>query len=503
MRITSICKAFAVILILAQAVIAQYVFRESNLILPTAYYTGNEITFSTIKYFNPSWDGLIQVTLHLIEGVDYIAVYTNNINSVLVGSVAKVEITGINDYAMMGTLTRTFGIQPKSIDIIWDETKTEFIWNNLPQLPTATSNDENFPIRITGAQTEIGSYTATAQLVEPNDNIILQNSTRRFSIVKRNIEVEWDEDTTLVFNKMPQAPRAIIEIDRGNGDIFVPDFIITNQHRDVGIFTGSQRAGVQLASAVAGNIILSNEFKSYEITRRPLNIVLTDENGEETDTLFTENNQIPDEAALIAFIQNLIEFDNFAVDTTGVVDIADDRSVLSGSPRIIITDSQIVERERRSLELLRYRIYLLTIETDSISSRNYSISDREVVVYVRDDRPISIRRLQQFDDRHGILLENTIVSDVARISVRTPEPTTVNLAIFDNLGNVVFTASDDLGGQNGVSCNQTPPLRNAIIWDLTNDAGRFVANGMYLIIVEAKGISGRVYKYQSLIGVKR
>ena len=99
--------------------------------------------------------------------------------------------------------------------------------------------------------------------------------------------------------------------------------------------------------------------------------------------------------------------------------------------------------------------------------------------------------------RHGILLENAIVSDFAKISVITPEQATINLAIFDNLGNVVFTA-DGVGATALGRPQQTP-----IIWNLTNQSGRFVANGTYLILVEATGISGRRFIYSARIGVNR
>ena len=40
-------------------------------------------------------------------------------------------------------------------------------------------------------------------------------------------------------------------------------------------------------------------------------------------------------------------------------------------------------------------------------------------------------------------------------------------------------------------------------WDLRNTAGRYVANGKYLVIVEAKDKNGKVYRYSAKLGVKR
>ncbi|MCL2844361.1 MAG: hypothetical protein FWE23_02785 [Chitinivibrionia bacterium] len=121
-----------------------------------------------------------------------------------------------------------------------------------------------------------------------------------------------------------------------------------------------------------------------------------------------------------------------------------------------------------------------------------------------------IRPRQPTDTRYGIVLENAVVSDLARISVIPPEPATVNLMILDNLGNVVFSANGVGAGfarpenrTNGDLGGQTPPLHNAIVWDLTNNAGRFVGNGTYLIIVEAIGISGRRFTYSARLGVSK
>jgi hypothetical protein len=70
---------------------------------------------------------------------------------------------------------------------------------------------------------------------------------------------------------------------------------------------------------------------------------------------------------------------------------------------------------------------------------------------------------------------------------------------LDNLGNVVF-ASTSL-------CNRTAALdterSRSVVWNFTNNSGRYVANGTYLVLVEAKGQSGTVYWYQTKISVNR
>jgi hypothetical protein len=96
---------------------------------------------------------------------------------------------------------------------------------------------------------------------------------------------------------------------------------------------------------------------------------------------------------------------------------------------------------------------------------------------------------QTRDNKHGILLENSVVSDIAKIEVKTPENALVNVMVSDNLGNIVFEAS----GKN----------TETFAWNLTNKAGRFVGNGSYLIVAEAKGSSGKTFVYSTKLGVNR
>jgi hypothetical protein len=80
---------------------------------------------------------------------------------------------------------------------------------------------------------------------------------------------------------------------------------------------------------------------------------------------------------------------------------------------------------------------------------------------------------------------------MARISLVTPEPATINIVILDALGNVVFEFNLD-----GV-------VSNEVEWDLVNQSGRLVASGTYLIIAEATSVSGRRFVYTGRIGVRR
>ncbi|MCL2844378.1 MAG: YDG domain-containing protein [Chitinivibrionia bacterium] len=142
------------------------------------------------------------------------------------------------------------------------------------------------------------------------------------------------------------------------------------------------------------------------------------------------------------------------------------------------------------------RTHVATYTPQNIT--NFTTLDRDLTIVV--GAPSSVFRRTDTDIRFGIVLENAVVSEQARISVITPEPATVNVRILDNLGNVVFT--ETVAYPYGRVLN--PPLHSsAVLWNLTNQSGRYVANGTYLIIVEATGISGRRFTYSTRIGVNR
>ena len=148
--------------------------------------------------------------------------------------------------------------------------------------------------------------------------------------------------------------------------------------------------------------------------------------------------------------------------------------------------------------LITARYIRLGITNGPASGDPHYTQVREIRVFGESGGATSIRNREIPDNRFGILLENAIVSDVARISVITPESATVNMVILDNLGNVVFSADGVRAG-----LKPAPTSDGAIIWNLQNFNGRYVANGTYLILVEAIGISGRRFTYSARIGVNR
>ena len=100
--------------------------------------------------------------------------------------------------------------------------------------------------------------------------------------------------------------------------------------------------------------------------------------------------------------------------------------------------------------------------------------------------------VQKSDSRYGIRFAKNIVSDKLEITdIILPDNENVSeikAIIYDNTGNIVYSKAER--GKKAV-------------WNLTNSNGRTVANGTYLVIVEAKSYRGKSYWYSAKIGVKR
>jgi len=405
----------------------------------------------------------------------------------------------------------SYKINPQYVQVRWENTL--FTYNGEEQIPTATIVDEDFPVTVKPYFESInaGNYTAEAVLTTANRNIVLTGNTTPYQIVKKEVRVEWENTGPFEYNKMVQAPKAIIKTGDDMFDTLA--LSVSNSHSQVGKYTGQQAAIASIIDQrIAPNITLTNNTCDYEITKRPLEVVLTKKKYEDDpdDNERVTVNKVsvarkPDitVGGVIDSLKTLIGYDGFAVDT--LKNEADNESVLSGEPRFEISKLETGTRSRskrdgvlKISDLLENGEYTVNIKVSDIFAQNYALNDGQAVLKVsdssvtfsmsRDGDDTPIRDKKKPDSKHGILLEKAVVSHLAKINVKTPEQAQVNLVIYDNAGNAVYKTS----GKN----------IDTFVWNLTNNAGRNVANGTYLIVVEAKGAKGN-YAYSAKVGVKR
>ena len=467
-----------------------YADNEIDLFDTVYIYSGDSIKLGKIELFS----GDERITL--LEDTDFSAEYENNLNA----GTARATITGIGEnyeriISNIAVRTLEFKIERRNVVVIWDTLRFE--WNSEGQRPKATvrSEDERFSVEVVTpfhtrrnadeGVVERDGYAVRAELKEKNDNINLLNKETTFFIVRRVINIEWENTGPFVYNRMAQNPTAkTANILRDDGSVIMGiEFAVQGQY--VG---GRHWAEARATSgtAITRNLDWENHMRAYVIEPRELTPRLRNTGNRIT----TPQGLTKEQLDSILTIE--IDFDNFARDT--ITKEADDKSVLTGRVRFNIQNDDS-QNSLRSQGALASGEHIVTISGES---QNYTILERKIVVIIGErfliledyPRATAISDVKKSDNRYGIKFAQNIVSDKAEISVILPNnerAVETKITIYDMTGNVVFSTT----------------TRDNVSWDLRNTAGRYVANGTYLVIAEAKDRNGRTHAYSSRLGVRR
>ena len=434
--------------------------------------------------------------IFLRQGLDYTVSYGENIN---IGT-GSVTITGIGNYS--GSASRDFTIVPNGGRLIFAtvnwEAQTSFEFNGTTQAPFATTavdimDGTEHEVIVLGGQRNAGSHFAVAQPNSPF--VLLTNPIIPYTITPKELEVSWSEPREFYFNRMLQVPEASVNAPEN------VDLRVIGGGSSIRKYEDALRPFAQIVSANAGNFILTENYVEYEIKPRRLEVVLPPvfENTPEDEPVSLANENFTTQDQLEKYILSQIGgIDGFQTDTTGLVDRGDsEATVLKGAPRVRVvrenSNNAPPLRSMRSAE--QVFLYRVIIDFDGeLTNNNYALPTREIVVSVGQplvDGPISIHDKER-GSRYGIRFAQNPVSDIAEISVILPNnerAVETKIVIYDMTGNVVFASTASTG--------------SATNWDLRNSAGRFVANGTYLVIAEVKDRNRRVYTYSARLGVRR
>ena len=116
------------------------------------------------------------------------------------------------NYKLAKDATIGFTIARKTVSVAWGN--TEFTYNGSAQVPTATATDlvggDSLTLTVTGAQTNAGDYTATAEITGGEDmgNYVLDGSaSTSFTIAPKSIGVAWT-NTEFTYDGTAHAPTA-------------------------------------------------------------------------------------------------------------------------------------------------------------------------------------------------------------------------------------------------------------------------------------------------------
>ncbi len=101
------------------------------------------------------------------------------------------RINEAEGYNALNASCLTSTIEKKEIGLTWGNTK--FTYNGSEQVPTATATElvdgDTCTVTVTGGQTNIGSYTATASSLSNNNYALPNENTKSFSIEKKDATI--------------------------------------------------------------------------------------------------------------------------------------------------------------------------------------------------------------------------------------------------------------------------------------------------------------------------
>ena len=118
-------------------------------------------------------------------------------------------------------------------------------------------NGDTCNITVTGAQTDAGSYTATAESVDNSNYVLPEDNEKEFVINQRELTLVWDTDKFAhdFENHVPTATTAdVLEGDTCN-------IIVTGEQSDMGDFTAT-------ATIDNPNYVVVNPTQCYVIRYR-------------------------------------------------------------------------------------------------------------------------------------------------------------------------------------------------------------------------------------------
>ena len=185
------------------------------------------------------------------------------------------------NYTLPATATTAFSIAAKEVGLNWSN--TPLTYNGSEQMPTATAtglvgNDECNVI-VSGAQTNFGSYTATAERLSNGNYKLPNNKTKAFTIDQKVVTLEWGT-ASFTYNGSEQAPTATAT---GLVDGDVCNVTVSGAQIDADTYTAT-------ASTLSNNNYKLPENKTKAFTINPKEVSLVWSN-----TTFTYNGlaQVP------------------------------------------------------------------------------------------------------------------------------------------------------------------------------------------------------------------
>ena len=208
---------------------------------------------------------------------------STNVNCGKYNAYALLEDTsGHGNYVISeATQKHEYSIVQASLSLAW--TNVTFTYDKTSKLPTATLSTAPFGsdtvnVTVTGAKTDAGTYTATANTSNPNYKF--SNPTTRFTINPKEITVSWS-NTSFTYDGQNHAPVATL-----TGTLYSGDTTTIN------VSGAKKNAGTYTATANTSNqnykVSTATATQSFTIAKREITVSWSN-----TSPVYNRSNQHP------------------------------------------------------------------------------------------------------------------------------------------------------------------------------------------------------------------
>ena len=182
-------------------------------------------------------------------------------------AVITVTSAATSSYSEAST-TVVLNVAAKEIEIQWNEDEDVFTYNGSVQKPGATVSEDDLvngdkvtlTITTDKESKNVDSYVATATISD--DNYILTNTTKEFTIAPKVIDIAWSNVGPYTYDSNPHTPKATIASTLVGDDVLTVSVNVIGSMYGVGTF-------IATASIDNDNYKISESTKSIECVINP------------------------------------------------------------------------------------------------------------------------------------------------------------------------------------------------------------------------------------------
>ena len=196
--------------------------------------------------------------------------YTNN------RYVGTATISWTNTADANDVLSGQFEITPKEINLVWSN--AQFTYNRTAQAPSATATgmvgNDACEVTVSGAQTNAGSYTATAESLSNTNYKLPEDKTKAFNISPKTITVTATAESR-VYDSSIDAEGSLSTADIVSGDNVTISYANAEfNNKNVGTGKVVTFSGITIGGTAAANYALSSTSvtANANITAKGLNL---------------------------------------------------------------------------------------------------------------------------------------------------------------------------------------------------------------------------------------